>query len=220
MFSTSNIGKAFNHTEPCPCGQKEFPGPRAAQVNPPRPGYHSGRIAPGPVQVVKPNRHFFVVLAVAAALAAGAVIFRALAPVPAPAGLAFHCLDGRTLSLDALRGRPVLVNFWATTCPVCRKEMPDLVALYEDLNAQGLEVIAVAMPYDRPDHVLAFTEREKLPFPVALDIEGRAMHAFGDVKVTPTHVLIDPEGNVVYRHRGSADWGKLRGRIARLLAAS
>jgi peroxiredoxin len=164
------------------------------------------------------NRHLVVVLAVAVALAGGALLVRGMAPEPAPADLAFPFLDGRTVSLNDLHGRPVLVTFWATTCPVCRREMPDLAALYRELHPRGLEIIAVAMPYDRPDRVLGVATREKLPFPVALDIEGRAVHAFGGVTATPTRFLIDAEGNIVLEHVGSMDPAELRERIIELLA--
>lgn len=139
-------------------------------------------------------------------------------PQPAPA-LSFTYLDGRTVSLASLRGRPVLVTFWATTCPICRRELPELAQMYRDLEPRGLEVIGVAMPYDPPNHVLEVSKGERIPFPVALDIEGRAVQAFGGVRGTPTRFLIDADGNIVLRRTGAMPIADLKERILDLIPA-
>ncbi|MFP5348503.1 MAG: TlpA disulfide reductase family protein [Gammaproteobacteria bacterium] len=143
---------------------------------------------------------------------AGAAITALLPPAGprhAP-DIAFALLDGRTLALGDLRGRPVLVNFWATTCRVCVAEMPDLVALYQELRPLGFELIAVAMPYDPPSHVQDFVRRHELPFPIALDVQGQATAAFNDVRYTPTAYLIDRTGEIVYHHTGRLDVERVR----------
>jgi thiol-disulfide isomerase/thioredoxin len=66
----------------------------------------------------------------------------------------FKIIDGRTLNLQQFTGQPVLVVFWATTCPSCIKEIPHLSGLYEELAPRGLEIIAVAMAYDPPNQVM------------------------------------------------------------------
>lgn len=137
------------------------------------------------------------------------------APEQAPA-IAFPLIDGGRVELGELRGRPVIVHFWATTCRECRREIPDLRALYLDLNPQGLEFIAVAMPYDPPNRVLEVAEQAPLPYPVALDIDGNAVRVFGDVSLTPTTFLISPEGEIVFRKTGPLDFDKLRGDIRKL----
>lgn len=143
---------------------------------------------------------------------AGAAITALLPPAGprhAP-DISFALLDGRTLALGDLRGRPVLVNFWATTCSVCVAEMPDLVALYQELRPLGFELIAVAMPYDPPSHVQDFVRRHELPFPIALDVQGQATAAFNDVRYTPTAYLIDRTGEIVYHHTGRLDVERVR----------
>lgn len=136
-------------------------------------------------------------------------------PEQAPAVI-FSLIDGSRIELDGLRGRPVMVHFWATTCRECRREIPDLSALHRDLNPQGLEFIAVAMPYDPPNRVLEVAEQTPLPYPVALDIDGDIVRAFGDVSQTPTTFLISPEGEIVFRKTGPLDFDKLRGKIREL----
>ena len=72
-------------------------------------------------------------------------------------------LDGGQLQLASLRGKPLLVTFWATTCPSCIKEMPHLIELYEELSPRGLEIIGIAMDYDPPNHVLAMRNAKNIP---------------------------------------------------------
>src|SRR5690606_19177210 len=120
MVSTSKEGKTFNDTEQGPRRQRDSgSGARPPVIPAAVPVTIVLLAVPSPVQVVTLNRHLVVVLAVAVALAGGALLVRGMAPEPAPADLAFPFLDGRTVSLNDLYGRPVLVTFWATTCPVC-----------------------------------------------------------------------------------------------------
>lgn len=141
----------------------------------------------------------------------------------APAGLqqvpqiSFTTIDGRKISTADLQGRPVLINFWATTCPGCVKEMPHLVELYEELNPQGLEIIGVAMAYDPPNQVIELSGARGINYPIALDIKNEAALAFGDVRLTPTSFLIAPDGRVVHQKIGELDMSRLRTRILDML---
>lgn len=133
--------------------------------------------------------------------------------------ISFSLLDGKQLNLSSLAGRPVLVTFWATSCIECRKEMPDLIALYNELSGKGFEHIAVAMPYDPPNRVLELSERMQIPYPIAIDIEGKAVSAFGNVPATPSAFLISPEGKIVMSHSGLLDMTTLRRLILEMLPA-
>lgn len=155
-----------------------------------------------------------VVLLAAAAVFTAATL---LSKPPAP-DVTLVDLDGERVRLADLRGQVVLVNFWATTCVVCVKEMPQLADTYRRFAGRGLRAFAVAMPYDRPDWVLNYRERNKLPFPIALDVQGEIARAFDDTRVTPTTFLIDREGRVAKRYIGEPDFAELRQRIERLLA--
>lgn len=122
----------------------------------------------------------------------------------------YRLLDGTRLSNADLRGRHVLVNFWSTTCRVCIREMPAVARLHRDFAGQAFTVIAVAMAYDPPNAVLEYVERAALPFPVALDWDGRTAAAFGGVTGTPLSFLIDAEGRILERQEGEIDIERLR----------
>lgn len=121
----------------------------------------------------------------------------------------FTTLEGKRITLSDLKGRVVLVNFWATSCPGCIAEMPKLVESYKKHQPQGFEVIAVAMSYDPPSHVVNYAKKNGLPFPVVLDSDSTLAMAFGNVQVTPTAFIIDPMGNVAQRVMGELDFPAL-----------
>ena len=106
-------------------------------------------------------------------------------------------LDGSKMSLASLQGGPVIITFWATTCSGCIKEMPHLAELHQKFSAQGLTIIGIAMPYDRPDHVNEMVARRQLPYHIAFDVQGEAVRAFGNVQLTPTTFFISPAGQIV-----------------------
>ena len=134
----------------------------------------------------------------------------------APA-VTFTTIQGQKINMADLRGKVVLVNFWATDCPSCVQEMPELVQTYNTYKAKGFEVIAVAMPYDPPAQVLNYATQKKLPFPVMHDGLGEITHAFVDVKLTPTAYIFDKAGNRVQRTVGTLDFVKLRATLDELL---
>lgn len=136
---------------------------------------------------------------------------------PAP-DVTFISIAGEKISTEQLRGKVVMVNFWATSCVTCVKEMPELVATYDKYKDRGLEFVAVAMQYDRPDYVLNFTEQRKLPFKVALDSSGDIARQFGDVTLTPTTFLIDKDGNILKKYVGEPDFGQVHQLIEKELA--
>lgn len=131
--------------------------------------------------------------------------------------IAVKTLDGRTLALADLRGRPLLVTFWATSCPSCLKEIPHLAALHTELNPAGLEILAIAMAYDPPNRVVELTRNRALPYTVALDLDGTAARAFGNVRLTPSTFLIDPQGHVIRQQIGLLDLTQWRKSLERML---
>lgn len=126
-------------------------------------------------------------------------------------------LTGEKFSLRQLQGKPVLVTFWATTCPGCVKEMPHLVELYNALRPRGFEIIALAMEFDPEEQVREMVRLKQLPYKVAIDRDGSAARAFGDVKLTPTTFLIDPDGRIVQQKLGEIDMDALHNRILGML---
>ncbi len=103
-------------------------------------------------------------------------------------------LDGNSYALHALRGRVVLLNFWATWCPPCRKEMPDLERLYREFRDRGLIVLAVSD--EEAETVTPFVEKEGYTFPVLLD-PGRGVHEDFNVEGIPKSFVIDKQGRLV-----------------------
>lgn len=130
----------------------------------------------------------------------------------APA-ITFHAIDGRQIALRQLTGKPVLVNFWATSCPGCVKEMPALAALHQELGARGFTIIGVAMAYDPPDQVLRMVKEKQIPYPIALDTAGEIARDFGNVMLTPTSFLIAPDGHVVQQVVGELDIDSVRRQV-------
>ena len=113
----------------------------------------------------------------------------------------FHGIHGEKITSSSLRGKVVMVNFWATSCTTCVAEMPEMVDTYNKYKGQGLEFVAVAMKYDPANYVLNFAETRQLPFKVALDVTGEAAKAYGDVALTPTTFVLDKQAR-----SSSATW--------------
>ncbi len=138
-------------------------------------------------------------------------------PLATAPDLKLTTITGHALDLKALRGKPVIVTFWATDCPSCIKEIPHLRALYQDYHPRGLELIAIAMYYDPPSHVVAMSEAQQLPYQVALDLHADYARAFGQVALTPTTFLIAPDGRIVLQYTGLSDNQALHKAIDTLL---
>lgn len=157
-----------------------------------------------------------VALAVVVIAAAGYFSFSAKEAAP---DVTFTNLKGEKITSQDLRGKVVLVNFWATSCVTCIKEMPQLVETYNKYKDNGFELVAVAMNYDPPNYVLNYAQTRKLPFHVALDTQGDLAKSFGDVKLTPTTFLIDKKGNIIKRYVGEPEFGALHQLLEKELAA-
>lgn len=133
--------------------------------------------------------------------------------------LAFIDLHGNKISTQDLRGQVVIVNFWATSCTTCVKEMPQMVETYNKYSKSGLQFIAVAMAYDPPNYVLNFVETRKLPFVVSLDTQGKLAKAFDDVQLTPTTFVINKQGEIIKKYVGEPDFAALHQLLEKALAA-
>ena len=108
-------------------------------------------------------------------------------------GFTLTGMDGKTYSLAGLKGRVVLLNFWATWCPPCRKEMPDMEKLYQRYRQKGLTVIAVSD--EARATVEQFLAKNAYSFPVALDAGGKVKDAYG-VEGIPKSFIFDREGRL------------------------
>jgi peroxiredoxin len=164
---------------------------------------------------VKYTKPLLVAIAVLAAV--GALLFALMDKPSAPAST-FTTLEGKTLALADLRGKVVLVNFWATSCPGCIKEMPGMIEAYQQYKDRGFEIVAVAMSYDPPNYVASFVQTRQLPFPVALDVNGEHARAFGNVQLTPTSFIIGKDGRILEQKLGELDFVKLKALLDRELS--
>lgn len=123
-------------------------------------------------------------------------------PQPAPA-FRIQSLDGQAISLLDLGGKVVLLNFWATWCPPCREEIPDLIELQNKYDGR-LQIIGLSVDTGSPETVERFAEERKINYPVAIaspELEAK----FGGVMGLPTSFLVDTEGRVVQKHVGLHD---------------
>jgi peroxiredoxin len=160
-----------------------------------------------------------IIAGVALAAAGGAAYLFVTRDAPRPAPeVTFGAITGERVTTASLRGKVVLVNFWATSCVTCVQEMPQLVAIYRKHRDRGFETIAVAMSYDPPSHVLRYAEKNALPFKVALDPRGDLAREFGEVSLTPTTFVIDRRGQIVKRYLGEPDFAELDALIEGKLA--
>jgi peroxiredoxin len=165
------------------------------------------------------NRTWIKLLAGAAALLVAAVAYFTLSAQQAAPSVTFTGLDGQKFTSESLKGKVVMVNFWATSCVTCIKEMPQMTETYNKYKGQGLEFVAVAMSYDPPNYVLNYAETRKLPFKIALDPQGELAKSFGDVKLTPTTYVIDKEGKIIKRYVGEPEFSQLHKLLEKALAA-
>ena len=118
---------------------------------------------------------------------------------PAPQA-AFTDLQGNSFSLEQLKGKPVIINFWATTCPGCVVEIPALVELSKKYASKNLIIIGVAMDYDPESQVREMVRQKNMSYPVVLDTNGEIAKAFNNVTLTPTTFFISKAGEI-FKHK-------------------
>ena len=132
--------------------------------------------------------------------------------------LALKDLRGRTVRLESFRGKVVLLNFWATWCPPCRAEVPDLIALQKEHGAKGLQVVGVTCPPYTRAEVAKFVKDQKITYPILLGKEGLASQLTG-TDVLPTTLVLDREGRVHAKIEGILTPEEVAERILPLLGS-
>jgi peroxiredoxin/YHS domain-containing protein len=127
-------------------------------------------------------------------------------------------LEGQAISNQSLRGRVVLLDFWATWCTPCRKSMPELQVMHEKYADRGFSVVGISIDEGGMDKVRKFVSSKKLTYPIALDSEKDPAWESFRVKVVPAAFLIDREGRIVAQWTGApADRGELEKALEELL---
>ena len=124
---------------------------------------------------------------------------------------------GKSLSLSSLKGKVVLVNFWATWCPPCKAEMPSMNRLYNEIRSRGFEIVAISTD-NSISPVKDFLAKNRIDFPVLFD-ETKSVTRQYHVFSMPTTFLIDRGGMIVEKFYGEEDWTDpvIRKKIERLL---
>ncbi len=130
---------------------------------------------------------------------------RLATPVAAP-DFVLQDMDGEQHALKDYRGRVVMINFWATWCPPCRREMPSMEALYGKFRQDGFSVLAVN-EWEDPELVFPYMGQLSVfpTFPILFDREGEVSQAY-QVKGLPTTFLLDRQGRIVFRAVGGRDF--------------
>lgn len=167
---------------------------------------------------MKSIRHLAIVLGAVAVTAGAALAYVSLGTKTLAPDVAYTRLDGSKARTADLKGKVVLVNFWATSCTTCVKEMPQIVATHHKYRDAAFDTLAVAMSYDPPAYVVNFAKSRELPFTVVIDNLGEMARQFGDVQLTPTTVLINKRGEIVKRYVGEPDFAALHTLIDQLIA--
>lgn len=163
----------------------------------------------------RPLRYVALLVVAAAIAVTGYFTFGASQKVP---DATFTLLSGEKVSTAGLKGKVYLVNFWATSCTTCIREMPQMVQTYNRFKDQGLEFVAVAMNYDAPMYVANYAQTRQLPFKVAMD-DGSAAKQFGNVQLTPTTFVVAKDGTILKRYVGEPQFAELDSLLKKALGA-
>jgi thiol-disulfide isomerase/thioredoxin len=124
-------------------------------------------------------------------------------------------LAGKQVKLTEYRGKLVLLNFWATWCGPCRKEMPLFSKWQQDYGAKGLQIIGLSMD-DEAATVKEFLTQRPVTYPILMG-DAKLGEEFGGVLGLPLSFLIDAQGRVVAKYQGEADLSKMEAKIKELL---
>ncbi len=110
-------------------------------------------------------------------------------------------LDGKSLKLSGLRGKAVLLNFWATYCGPCKIEMPWFVELQKEYGPQGFQIVGIAMDDASPEDIAKFAQEMGVNYPILLGKESVGQ-SYGGVSVLPTTFFVDRDGKLIAREFG------------------
>ena len=113
-------------------------------------------------------------------------------------------LEGKSVSLSEFKGKVVLLDFWATWCPPCAKEIPHFIELYEQYKEQGFEMVGISVDKEGIDVIKPFVEQHRVNYPILI-ADGRVTQLYGGISSIPTTFLIDKEGKIQRRYVGYRD---------------
>lgn len=123
--------------------------------------------------------------------------------VPAP-DFQLQDMDGKLHRLSDYRGKPVIINFWTTWCPPCREEIPSMNRAWQQLEQEGIAMLAINMGEDE-ETIFIFSADYPADFPILMDVDGKVIEDW-PVKGLPTTYIVAPDGTIAYRAIGSREW--------------
>jgi thiol-disulfide isomerase/thioredoxin len=137
------------------------------------------------------------------ALISAALLFSAAQHSEAPTAPPFRLqtLDGTTIELSKLKGKVVVLNFWATWCGPCRSEIPGFLQVYKETRGKGVEIVGLSLDDASDDEVKQFVQRYRIDYPIGKD-DGSIAKLYGGIQAIPTTFFIDRTGRIVGRHIG------------------
>ena len=142
----------------------------------------------------------------------------ALAQRQAP-NVVFKTVDGKMYDLSKLTGKVVIVNFWATWCGPCRKEIPDFIEFYKNYKDKGVEILGVSLDREGWAKVTPFLKQTPINYPIVLG-NGEIAGKFSKFNAIPTTFIIDKSGKIVDEHTGVMTKSQLEAKVKALLSAA
>ena len=163
------------------------------------------------------NRIHWMTIALSSVIFFGAASSAEVSSRPVAADFNVPDLNGNPLSLSALKGKVVLLDFWATWCPPCREEIPHFVELYSAHQGKGLEIIGLSVDQGGAGVVTQFVKENKVSYPVAM-ADMKLTQAYGGIRGIPTTFLVDKNGRIAKKYVGYQSKEVFEREIQKLLA--
>lgn len=142
----------------------------------------------------------------------------AIDPEPVPE-ITLETLEGETIEVAQREGEVLLINFWATWCAPCRKEIPDLASLQSELGPEGLTVIGVALDRDGAEVVEPFLEKYEINYPIVIDADRTVESELGPTYGLPTTLIVNPDGQITHRVVGIFPVEEMKPSLKKMLAS-